>query len=75
MRVFHLRRGGGLLRTATVSDNANGKAGSQSAQPDGQARAELQEARVDGHFLVDLVGDDDADDEAVYGEDLGHDGT
>jgi len=34
-----------LLRTATVSDNANGKAGSQSAQPDGQARAELQETR------------------------------
>ncbi|KZL78420.1 hypothetical protein CT0861_13179 [Colletotrichum tofieldiae] len=43
--------------------------------PDADAGAELEKARVQGLLLHEVVGDDDGGDEAVDGEDLGHDGA
>lgn len=61
--------------TSSIPNNTNRETRSHSAESHGQSSAQLHETRVDGHFLFDGAGDDDAGDEAVDGEDLGHDGA
>ena len=74
-RGLKSKKKGGGERTSGIADNANGEPSREAAEPDAQPRAELQEARVQGHPLDEAARDDDADDEAVDGEDLGHDGA
>lgn len=61
--------------TTRISNNANSKPRGQSTQTYGQAGTELQKARMKGHLLGQAVGDDDGGDQAVNGNNLGHDGA
>jgi len=66
----------GLLRgtpDAGVADDADRESGGQTGETDGEAGAELDEARVQGRLLLQVVGDEDADDQAVDADDTGHD--
>lgn len=61
--------------TSRIANNANCKTGSQPAQANRQASPELQKPSISGHLLLQVTRYDDARDEAVDGEDLGHDGA
>lgn len=61
--------------TTGVPNDTYGEARRHPAQPDADSGAELEEALVQGHVLVEVAGDDDGRDEPVDGEDLGHDGA
>ncbi|KAM9885506.1 hypothetical protein VDGD_21278 [Verticillium dahliae] len=68
-------RKGGRERTARIADDANAETSRHAAQPDGEPGAELQEGGEEGRLLPEVAGDEDGGDEAVDGQDLGHDGA
>ncbi len=53
--------------TSCIADDADGKSGGQGTETDGDAAAELQKGRVDGHLLVDAGYHDDAANQTVDG--------
>lgn len=55
------------MRTSSIANDANSEAGSHSAEANGETCAQLKERGGHGHFLLDGVGHDDADHEAVDG--------
>ena len=66
----------GLLASTTdtgVTDNANSVAGGEATDSDGEAGTEIDEGFEQGVFGLHAVGDEDGDDEAVDGNDTGHD--
>ena len=63
------------MLTAGIANDADCEPGREPAPADGQAGAELQEGRVQGHLLDQVVGDDHGGDQAVDGDDLSHDGA
>lgn len=58
---------------ASVPDDADGEAGSQTGKTDGQSGAQLDEARVQRKLLLQAVRDEDRHYEAVDADDTGHD--
>ena len=66
----------GLLSSTTdtgVTDNANSVAGGEATDSDGEAGTEIDKGFEQGVFGLHAVGDEDGDDEAVDGNDTGHD--
>lgn len=62
---------GGAANTS-VTDNADGEAGSKAGQTDGQTGAELEEGCVQGHDLAEAVGNENRHDETVDTNDTSH---
>ena len=64
-----------LLGSATdtsVTDDADGEAGSKASETDRETSAELDEAREQRGLLLQIVGDQDRDDETVDTDDTSH---
>jgi hypothetical protein len=57
----------------SVTDNADCEAGRKTSKTDSKASTELDEAGKEGDLLLKVVGDEDADDQAVDGNDTRHD--
>ena len=58
---------------ASIADDANGEASSETGKADGETSAELDEASVQGQLLLEAVGDEDGNNEAVDTNDTSHD--
>ena len=56
-----------------ITDDTDGETGSETREADGETGAELDEAGEEGQLLRQVVGDQDADDKAVDGDDTSHD--
>jgi len=63
----------GSATDASIADDADGKASSQTGETDGETGAELDEPLVERHDLLEAIGDKDGDDEAVDADDTSHD--
>jgi hypothetical protein len=65
-----------LLRSSTdtsISHNSNGEAGSETSQTDSETSTELDETSEESVvILLETVGDQDGDDEAVDTDDTSH---
>jgi hypothetical protein len=65
----------GLLSSSShtgITDNTDGKASSKTSQTDGQAGTKLNETGVERQVLLETVGDQDRDDEAIDTNDTSH---
>jgi hypothetical protein len=71
----HANEESGLLSSTphtSITDNANGEAGGQTCQTNGQTGTELDEAGEEGGLLFEVVGDEDGNDETVDTNDTSH---
>jgi hypothetical protein len=57
----------------SIADNSDGKSSSHTRETDGETGTELNEAREEGGFLFQAVGDEHGNDETVNTDDTSHD--
>ena len=65
----------GLLCSTTdtsVTNDTDGKTGSETGETDGETGTELDETSVESHLLGKIVGDQDGNDQTVNGNNTSH---
>jgi len=56
----------------SITNDTDSETGSETGKTDGETSTELDETRVQGHVLRQIVGDQNSNDQTVNGNDTSH---